>query len=86
MNEKPITGIKAPNLRYLTAGTFAETLLADFGADVVNIEPPGKSGQIVGQGISWSPIQRHGSSGPGVRPAGHGPRALGNNRYRRRPH
>ena len=41
----PLAGLKVLELGQLIAGPFAARTLADFGADVVKIEPPGKPGQ-----------------------------------------
>ena len=40
----PLTGLKVVELGQLIAGPFAAKTLADFGADVVKIEPPAKDG------------------------------------------
>jgi len=37
----PLAGLKVVELGQLTAGPFAAKTLADFGAEVVKIEPPG---------------------------------------------
>ena len=37
----PLTGLKVVELGQLIAGPFAAKTLADFGADVIKIEPPG---------------------------------------------
>ena len=36
----PLTGLKVIELGQLIAGPFAAKTLADFGADVIKIEPP----------------------------------------------
>ena len=41
----PLQGLKVVELGQLIAGPFAAKTLADFGADVVKIEPPPKNGQ-----------------------------------------
>lgn len=38
----PLAGIKVVELGQLIAGPFAAKVLADFGADVIKIEPPGQ--------------------------------------------
>ena len=42
MNLQALYGIKVIELGQLIAGPFAAKTLADFGADVVKIEPPGE--------------------------------------------
>src|SRR5690606_21261114 len=37
----PLAGLKVPELGQLIAGPFAAKTLADFGAEVIKIEPPG---------------------------------------------
>src|SRR2546421_3607291 len=41
MPDAPLTGIKVLELGSLIAGPFAAKTLADFGAEVIKIEPPG---------------------------------------------
>src|ERR1700759_296262 len=41
MGEPPLKGLRAIEFGQLLAGPFAGTLLGDFGADVIKIEPPG---------------------------------------------
>ena len=38
---EPLTGLRAIEFGQLLAGPFTGTLLGDFGADVIKIEPPG---------------------------------------------
>src|SRR5947209_15903054 len=38
---KPLAGIRVIELANFIAGPFAGTLLADMGADVIKVEPPG---------------------------------------------
>src|SRR6218665_3594354 len=40
-NTGPLVGLKVVELGQLIAGPFAAKTLADFGADVIKIEPPG---------------------------------------------
>ena len=40
MNPQALSGIKVVELGQLIAGPFAAKTLADFGADVIKIEPP----------------------------------------------
>src|SRR3954453_5519762 len=54
---EPLSGLRAVEFGQLLAGPFAGTLLGDFGADVIKIEPPGQ-GDAMGD---WGPL----------RPAGH---------------
>lgn len=46
----PLSGLKVIELGQLIAGPFAAKTLADFGADVIKIEPPAKDGAPNGSG------------------------------------
>jgi formyl-CoA transferase len=49
-NKGPLSGLKVIELGQLIAGPFAAKTLADFGADVIKIEPPAKNGSQSGSG------------------------------------
>lgn len=40
MSDKPLAGVRVPELGTLIAGPFAARLMAEFGADVIKIEAP----------------------------------------------
>lgn len=61
----PLDGVRVVELGQLIAGPFCGQLLADFGADVVKVEPPGAGDpmrrwghQVEGKSLSWSVIAR----------------------------
>src|SRR5690606_30246560 len=60
----PLTGVRVMELGTLLAGPFAGRMLADFGAEVIKVDPPGRGdplrdwGQNQYQGRTlWWPIQ-----------------------------
>lgn len=54
----PLSGIKIVDLTRILAGPFCTMILADMGAEVIQIEPPGAGDPLRGQGairdgLSW---------------------------------
>jgi len=58
----PLSGIKVLELGQLIAGPFAGKTLAEFGADVIKIEPPARDGQHGGDPLRRWRMVRNGSS------------------------
>ena len=58
----PLQGLKVVELGQLIAGPFAAKTLADFGADVVKIEPPPKNGQGGGDPLRGWRLLKDGTS------------------------
>jgi formyl-CoA transferase len=58
----PLAGLKVVELGQLIAGPFAAKTLADFGADVVKIEPPPKNGQGGGDPLRGWRLVKDGTS------------------------
>ena len=58
----PLAGLKVVELGQLIAGPFAAKTLADFGADVVKIEPPGKAGSDGGDPLRKWRLLKDGTS------------------------
>ncbi|RBP96078.1 regulatory Fis family protein [Cytobacillus firmus] len=44
--EKPLSGLKVLEMGQLIAGPFTTRMLAEFGAEVIKVEPPGKGDPI----------------------------------------
>ncbi len=52
----PLAGLKVLEMGQLIAGPFAAKTLADFGADLIKIKPPGRNGGSGGEG--GDPLRR----------------------------
>lgn len=50
----PLAGVRVVDLGNFIAGPFASKLLADFGADVIRVEPPGNLAALTGIRNTWS--------------------------------
>jgi succinate--hydroxymethylglutarate CoA-transferase len=58
-NERPLHGVRVLEIAHFAVGPFASMLLADWGADVVKVEPPG------GEAIrNWPPLVDSGGEPP----------------------
>ena len=53
----PLAGVRVLELGSLIAGPFCGRILADFGAEVLKIEPPGSGDPL----RTWSVVTEHGS-------------------------
>jgi formyl-CoA transferase len=58
-SNKPLEGVKVIELGQLIAGPFAGKLFAEFGAEVIKIEPPSTDGQAGGDPLrQWRKLHR----------------------------
>jgi formyl-CoA transferase len=57
----PLTGVKVIEMGSLIAGPYAGALLAQFGADVIKIEPP-QIGDPLRNGGKWTVIPHFGGT------------------------
>ncbi|MBN9462656.1 MAG: CoA transferase [Burkholderiales bacterium] len=60
----PLAGLKVLELGQLIAGPFAGRMMADFGADVIKVEPPARDGQAGGDPLrKWRKLHPDDPSG-----------------------
>src|ERR687896_54165 len=83
MNRMHLQGVRVVDLTRILSGPFCSLLLADMGAEVIKVEPPGGDplrgqGAIV-EGLSWyfAPLNRNKPSVPLTPPRAAGRGALG---------
>ncbi len=70
----PLEDVKVLDLSHALAGPFCSTMLADFGAQVVKIEPPGHGDIARAWGAPPAERRNHLLRQPPPQQAGHGAR------------